>query len=101
MKLDSAGKVVKCGDGEQAVGVLLNKPAASGDVAELASLQRGKVKAISAGALATIGTRLASDANGFVVAAASGDFVVGIQLEVGATNQLVEMLCLQSYKRES
>lgn len=100
MKLDSAGDVVLCGDGEQAIGVLLNAPA-SGAAAEVASLSRGRVKAKSAGALATIGTRLASDASGLLVAAAQGDYVLGIQLTVTTGLELVEMLCFQPYKREA
>lgn len=99
VKLDTDGTVIKCTAGAQAIGVLLNKPL-DGQVAEIASLQRGRVKVASAATLGTIGTRLTSDGNGFAVAAASTDFVIGIQLTATTDLELVEVLCLQSYKRE-
>jgi len=99
VKLDTDGTVIKCTAGAQAIGVLLNKPL-DGQVAEIASLQRGRVKVASAATLATIGTRLTSDGDGFAVAAAPTDFVIGIQLTATTGLELVEVLCLQSYKRE-
>jgi len=94
VKLNSSGQVVLAGDGEYAVGVLMNKPSAAGQAAEVAPLSQGSIYKVAAGgALATIGTELASDATGRAAAAATGERLTGIQLSVaGGAGEVIEVL---------
>lgn len=82
----TAGQVVLCGDGENAIGVLY-EPNASGRPVSVGS--DGVVKAYAGGVVA-VGARVASDANGKVVTAASGDYVLGVAKTAGAANALIE-----------
>jgi hypothetical protein len=94
------GEVLLAGAGEMAIGVLQNSPD-EGQTAEVAVLSRGRLKVKSAGALTPPGLRLASDADGLAVEAGETDHVLGQLLKDTSGEELVEMLCLQSYKRES
>jgi hypothetical protein len=73
----SSGKVALCGDGERAIGVLRNKPAADGRAAEVQDLG---VARVVTGASVSVDDQVASDTNGKAVTAASGDHVIGIAL---------------------
>lgn len=73
VKMTSTG-INLCGDGEACVGILQNDSAALGRAAEVEVF--GLSKAIG-GAAITQGALVASDANGKVVTAASGDYVLG------------------------
>lgn len=83
-----AGQVVLAGDGENAIGVLLNDPT-SGQAATVAI--GGKVKVIAGGTVA-IGARVASDANGKAVTAATGDYVLGTAVNGAAANAMLEVV---------
>ena len=85
----SDGQVDPTGDGAIADGVLQNKPAAAGRAAEVAI--SGKVKVVCGGTV-TRGGPVASDANGAMVNAASGDIILGTALETGASGQVAEMI---------
>jgi len=78
-----------CGDGEECLGVL-QATAASGDICEV--MVTGISKA-SAGTSLTKGLLVASDTNGQVVAAASGDHILGWTLDaVSNAGELVTVL---------
>jgi len=97
VKLNSSGQVVLAGAGENAIGVLQNKPSAVGDAAEVALLSGGRYKVRAGGALATIGTKISSNASGQAAAAATGQHVLGVQLTTAtAANQLVEVLAVSN-----
>jgi hypothetical protein len=81
-------QVVVCGDGQNAIGVLLNDPT-SGDTASVAV--SGVVK-VYAGGTVTGGGPVASDTNGECVDAANGDYVLGTALEDGADGQVIRVL---------
>lgn len=83
------GRVALSGDGEYAIGVLQNKPAAAGDVARVAI--SGIAKAEAGGSI-TAGDPVASDASGNVVSAASGDIVVGMAVNSADDGDIVEIL---------
>lgn len=72
-----ASGVALCGDGLQASGVLLNKPAAAGREAEVQPLTGGAKCRVVAGGVITAGALVASDSSGRVVTAISGDYIVG------------------------
>lgn len=83
----TANQVVLCGDGEAAIGVLLNDPT-SGQAAAVAT--SGKVRVIAGGNI-TVGARVASDSAGKAVAAATGDYVLGVAITAGASNVHTEV----------
>ena len=76
MKLGASG-VELCGDGQQAIGVLLNKPAAANRDAEVQPITGGAKCRVIAGGEITAGAAVASDSSGRVVTAVSGDYIVG------------------------
>lgn len=78
---------VVCGDGENALGVLINAPL-SGEPAAIAN--SGVVK-VSAGGSITRGANVASDAAGEAVTAASGDYVLGIALEAADDGDIIRV----------
>lgn len=84
VKINSSGQIVLAGDGEVAYGVLQDKPV-SGAVGAVAVF--GQTKAILGGTVAA-GAKVASDANGKVVTATTGENVLGVCVEGGAVNEL-------------
>lgn len=84
----TAGQVAVAGDGENAIGVLYEPAAAAGRAVTVAS--GGIVRAYAGGTVA-IGARVASDAAGKVVTAATGDYVLGVALTAGAANAMIEV----------
>lgn len=77
----STTQVTTCGDGQDAVGVLQNKPAAAGRAAQVCI--NGVTKVV-AGAVTTAGGYGASDSSGRAVDAVSGDYILGRFLEAAA-----------------
>lgn len=71
-----------CGTGQQALGILQDKPAAQGRAAQVCVL--GVTKAVAGGTV-TAGSMVASDSTGRVVNAVSGDIAIGIALEGTST----------------
>jgi hypothetical protein len=89
LKFDGSGNVVLCGLGENACGVLQNKPA-SGGAADAMLL--GVSRALSGAAFAA-GAKLACDASGRLIGAASGQHVVAIaQSAASGANEIVPVL---------
>jgi len=76
VKLDSAGKVVETNDGEEIKGVALNA-GASGEDIEVALQNAGNVVKVASGAAVTQGNKVASDANGKAIDAATADIEIG------------------------
>lgn len=83
VKLNAAGNVVLCGDGELSLGILQNKPI-SGEACEID--MSGISKAIMGGIVANAGTKLASDLNGKLIAAVATKHVVAILLAPSAVD---------------
>lgn len=75
--------------GAQGIGVLQNKPDAAGRAASVAVY--GVAKVVAGGSI-TAGNRIQSDANGAAIAAASGDFVLGVAMTSADSGDLVEVL---------
>lgn len=84
----TANQVVLCGDGQDAIGVLIEPAAAAGRAVTVAN---GGVVRAYAGASVSVGARVASDASGKIVTAASGDYVLGVALTAGAANAMIEV----------
>ena len=86
----SSGAVVLCGAGENAIGVLTNKPA----IGEVAAVQIGGIAKVQAdAALATTGTKIMSSADGQAAAATSTNHVIGMTVTTAAAAaELVEVL---------
>lgn len=74
VKYNSNGEFVKTAEGEQAIGVLQNKPA-KGEAATVA--QVGSISFCKAGAPIPAGIAVTSDANGLAVPAESGQKAIG------------------------
>lgn len=89
MKINSSGQAVVCGDGEAAVGVLQDDPAAANRAGSIGIAGQTK---ISIGATLTEGDEVASDASGEAVPAATGDHVLGICTEGGANGVIGSMI---------
>ena len=74
--------------GETVYGLIVEEAALGGN----ATIQtHGIAKGIAAGAH-NAGIALASDANGKLVAAATGDYVVGYSRDVGAADEVISVL---------
>jgi hypothetical protein len=84
VKINSSGLCALCGDGENAIGILQNKPV-SGDVCDVMVL--GESKAIYGGSV-TAGSNLASDSNGRLVVASGSDAIIGVAKESGSVNEI-------------
>lgn len=105
VKVDSNGRVALAAAGERAIGILYSTATALGQAVEVAISGIMKVKVAAS---VTLGAALASDANGLLVAAdlavvntsdagAAGDAVIGsnvlgVALEAGGTNAIIEFL---------
>lgn len=77
--------------GDDAIGVLQNKPAAQGRAGEVALLNgSGRVKVV-AGATLAPGAKVQSDTSGHAIAAATGDHVLGTVLVGGDSGELIEI----------
>jgi hypothetical protein len=74
--------------GGNAIGVLLNKPAAAGRAATVCV--SGSVM-ITCGGTITAGDQIQSDASGDALLAATGDVVLGYAREDGVDGQIIEM----------
>lgn len=96
VELASDGQVDQVASaGGDAVGVLLNDPAAAGRAAEVAIMGIAKVKA---GAALTAGDRVQSDASGKAITAASGDIVLGRALDTAAAaDELIRVLLISTH----
>ena len=91
----SAAKTVTIGDANADLyaGVLLNKPAAAGEAAQVATLPGMIVKVYAGAAIATVGTRLTLDASGHFIGATDADICVGRNIETaGAAGDIIEMI---------
>lgn len=81
VKLSTDGQLAVAGDGEDAVGVLLDVPDTAGHVGAVAIAGVSKVKA---GAAVSIGDDVASDASGRGVTAVTSDVVLGTALQAAS-----------------
>ncbi len=89
--IDSNGRAALAGDGNDACGVLQDKPAA---LDRPGNIMVGiGITTVKSGAATTKGGYMASDSTGRAVDAASGDYILGEFLEAaGAANQYVAAL---------
>jgi Uncharacterized conserved protein (DUF2190) len=87
-----AGEVVVAGNGENALGVLVNDPVA-GQAATVAIA--GKMKVIAGGTVA-IGALVSADAAGKAVVPATGEYALGFAVTAGVANQVMEILLINS-----
>jgi hypothetical protein len=86
VKVSSDGQFDLCGDGALAYGVLQDAPAAAGEAASIAIA--GEVKVIAGGNIAA-GDKVACNADGKAVAAASGDFILGVASVGGVSGDIL------------
>ncbi|RJQ04428.1 MAG: hypothetical protein C4551_10770 [Bacillota bacterium] len=84
VKINASGQAILAGAGENAVGILQNKPA-SGQAAEVMALGISKVVY---GATVTAGQNLAADAAGKLVPASGDNAVIGVALEGGSADEI-------------
>jgi len=96
VKIDTSGYVALCGDGELAVGILQDAPDTAGDICQVAPLNGRKLKAVVGTGGITAGDDLGVDASGHLVAAATGDQVVGVALETAAAGAIAQFIALSS-----
>ena len=91
VKLTASRKVNIAAGATTPVFVLQNKPDAADDVAEVA--QPGSTTKVKLGGTVTYGDHLTSDSAGkAIVTVTNTNFVGGIALESGVTDDLIEML---------
>lgn len=88
MKIVTAGLATIAALADVAYGVLQDKPAAAGRVGMVCI--RGRCP-VQCGGTVGIGVPVAFNASGKVVAAATGDRIVGITREMGVTNQVISV----------
>jgi len=95
MVVDTNGEIDQVGSaGGDADGVLLNKPDAQYEVAELA--YGGRVK-VAAGDTVTPGMLVQSDGSGAAIEAGSDDHVLGTCLVGGLVGELIEVLLISQH----
>ncbi len=85
----TANQVVLAGNGENAVGVLLEPADAAGKAVAVAA---GGIVRAYAGDTVAVGAQVASDAAGKVVTAASGDQILGVAVTAGAADTMMEFV---------
>lgn len=91
----SAGKVALVnGAGDAAIGVLMNKPSAAGQPAEVAPIDGSVVKVV-AGAAVAVDVKVSSDASGRAITAVSTHHHLGFALEAaGAAGDIIRVLLI-------
>lgn len=90
VELDSSGNVgINNTLGELSIGVLCNKPTASGQAAEIQCLGVAKVVA---GATITPNQKVATSATGAAVVAIATYHVMGVCVKGGASGEIIEVL---------
>lgn len=89
VKITGDNLVNVAGAGEHGCGILQNDPKLVGEAATVAFAGVSKAKA--AGVI-TAGAKVASDGAGAIVAAASGDHVIGVALEGAASGDVFSVL---------
>jgi hypothetical protein len=90
VKVDSSGNVVLAGAGENAIGIIQNKPT-SGQAASVMVL--GESKAVY-GASVTAGGNLSVNANGKLIPTSGNAAVIGVALESGSADETRSVLLI-------
>lgn len=86
----ASGVATVAGDGEEAIGVLMDNPSAAADPGEIAI--GGRVKVVASAAI-SVDAHLASTATGTAVTSTSGDYILGFALSAAtAAGDVIEML---------
>lgn len=94
-----AGKAVLAAAGEMCVGVGLITNSDTTNAGEDVDIQVKEIGLGLAGAAITKGVELASDANGALVAASTGNFVIGIALDdAAAAGKFIKIQIAKYYK---
>ena len=97
VKLTGAYQVNVCGNGEAAIGVLMNAPTA-GQAAKVAGL--GDLAAVKAGAAVAAGANVMSDATGRAITAAIvGSYILGQAMDAAAAANVIAEVYLDSKGR--
>jgi hypothetical protein len=81
--------VVLCGNAEKPLGVLMNAPF-TGEIAEVAVQGGAKVKIATT--MSTLGTSVASAANGVARAATTGEWSIGTQQDAGVSGDIIPVI---------
>lgn len=82
----SSGQVVQCDSaGENAIGVLGNKPSAQGEAAEVYLLASGGVLKIQSDGTVTAGDEIQTSADGQALNAAASDYILGVAIDGTST----------------
>jgi len=89
VKVDANGNLALCAAGDNAVGVLQNKPTAAGQTATVGALGIAKVKA---GVDLVAGDPISAGANGVAVKSTSGKKCLGVALEPVVAGGLARIL---------
>lgn len=89
VKTDTTGKAALAGAGDNADGVLQNKPT-SGQSATISG--SASITKITAGGSVTAGDAIASDASGKGVTASSGNYILGKALTSASSGNVFSML---------
>ena len=87
----SAGKVIKAGDGGDAIGVLLNAPT-SGLVATVATVDGGGKCKVKLGGTVAIDAYVGSGSGSTGVTGDTGAVILGQALEAGVTGDVITVL---------
>lgn len=96
--LNSSGQWAIAGDGVDAMGVTLESSAAAGDIINVAMLNGARLEIQADAALATIGTAVASSADGQAAAAAASEVIIGYTMSVtGAAGEIVDVLTVRGH----
>lgn len=89
VKLDTSAQIVLAGNGNAAIGVVQDKPAANDPGLVCGP---GSITKVQCGGSISAGQQVQSDGSGKAVAAVTGSYVLGWALEAGANNGIATIL---------
>lgn len=91
--IDTSGEWAAVGAGLDGVGITLESAAAQGDIINVAAFNGAKLECEAGAAIGTAGIDLASNASGQLIAATTGQVVLGYSASVvGAAGEIVDMI---------
>lgn len=93
-KIDTAGKIALCGDGEKPLGTIIEGAAANYPT----TVQFGSIMLVKLGGTVTAGDKVSSGASGVGNIAASTDHVLGVALESGVSGDCIPVASAPGYQ---
>lgn len=92
-KIDSAGKIALCGDGQKPIGTILEGAAANYP----STVQLGGIMLVKLGGTVAAGDQVSSGASGVGNKATAGDHLLGVALQSGVSGDYIPVASAPGY----